>query len=142
MKFSTETYLRLPWYCLVFFCNIPFEDACLLTFKDNNEICNAVRGSDKRVYDAHALQRWLRQKPYVIPGCYIESVEAFLWRTRKRRSVSNKVQIPSANSAFSRWPLKRVKRRDKIVNAAREVIHFFFVALRQHFLPYFIEVEF
>jgi len=54
-----------------------YDDCCPISYKSIDEILHAVRASDNKVYDAFALQTWLRtqNKRYVIPGMNIEWVE-------------------------------------------------------------------
>ena len=89
MKIEVEKFVKLPSLFLFVFppCdNDCSNNSCLLTCKDYNEIKNAVCTDDGRIYDAHALKKWLKtqeDEKFVIPGVLIHTVKVYTWRNFK-----------------------------------------------------------
>lgn len=87
MHISVEEFLKLPkWKLFMFSSSAAFphkvngnnDDVCMLTHNDISEIQHAVLASDNNIYDAFALQTWLKKQDdmfYVIPGMKITQIE-------------------------------------------------------------------
>ena len=63
-------------------CTDDIDDFCLISCKNYNDIFNAVKTDDGRVYDAHCLKLWLSKHPdknFVIPGVHFEYVYMYSW---------------------------------------------------------------
>ena len=86
MRISVAAFLRLSQVSLRLLCApVTRNDACLITLCNAKQIPTPVVASDGRLYDARALQHWLRStanthfQPHVVPGCPIEHVDIELW---------------------------------------------------------------
>lgn len=86
MRISVEKFIKLPkWKLFMFSSSDAFadevignDDVCMLTHNDLKDIQHAVRASDKKIYDAFALQTWLSKQYdmfFVLPGLSITEIE-------------------------------------------------------------------
>jgi hypothetical protein len=99
------------------------DDVCMLTYNDLKNIQHAVKASDKKIYDAFALQTWLSKQYemfFVIPGLSITEIEycsVVNYRLKKYLNIAKFIfrsMHQSLKNNFSR--IQKLRRYNKSHN--------------------------